>query len=445
MTDPTESPWLNRCHFGDVRAVLRSMIDAGVQVQTIVTSPPYFGLRSYLPDDHPEKALEIGLEPTPQAFVANLVEVFRLAREVLTDDGTLWLNIGDSYAGSGRGGYPGAAGTLRGTTAGQDNSRMAAAYGRSRAPTVRGNRIPAGFHASAVDAGQTGRAWVPAPVGLKNKDLIGIPWMLAFALRADGAACPAHMRDVEAMIAAVTASYDSREEWPDRLAALVERLQREHIDANRGGWYLRQDIIWQKPNPMPESVTDRCTKAHEYVFLLSKSPSYYCDMEAIAERASGDPDAPRNRWDRADYEVPGQKPQKRASRSGNLERKPRPGIPGDSRHQQGSVPWEGSTRNKRSVWTVATTPYAGSHFATFPPALIEPCVLAGAPAGGVVLDPFFGSGTTGQVAQQLGRQFIGIDINQANAPLQLERLRQPPLALEAAEEPCMPMLWDQQP
>ena len=344
--------WLNRCHFGDCLEVMRRMPD-GI-VHTCVTSPPYFGLRDY------GHAGQIGLEETPAAFVAKLVEVFREVRRLLRDDGTLWLNLGDSYAGSW--------GAQSRETAGKHAPNISA---------ISANQVIA----AQRKASKTGS--VPAGSGLKPKDLMGIPWRVAFALQEDG-------------------------------------------------WYLRQDIIWHKPNPMPESVLDRCTKAHEYIFLLSKSPSYYCDMGAIAERANGLAEAPRNRWDRADYDVPGQKPQKRASRSGNTERKPRPGIPGDSRHQQGSVPWEGATRNKRSVWTVATTPYKGAHFATFPTDLIEPCVLAGAPAGGVALDPFFGSGTTGQVAQQLGRGFIGIEINEAYEKLQAERLRQPSLNLEAS-------------
>ncbi|WP_445286562.1 DNA-methyltransferase [Variovorax atrisoli] len=346
--------WLNRCHFGDCLQTMRRMPDA--IVHTCVTSPPYFGLRDY------GHAGQIGLEETPAAFVAKLVEVFREVRRLLRDDGTLWLNLGDSYAGSW-----GAQGRSGGNTDGKHS------YNKSLSATQIKAHPRRTHHTGSIPLGS----------GLKPKDLFGIPWRVAFALQEDG-------------------------------------------------WYLRQDIIWHKPNPMPESVLDRCTKAHEYIFLLSKSPSYYCDMGAIAERASGLAEAPRNRWDRADYEVPGQKPQKRASRSGNVERKPRPGVPGDSRHQQGSVPWEGATRNKRSVWTVATTPYKGAHFATFPTELIEPCVLAGAPAGGVVLDPFFGSGTTGQVAQNLGRAFVGCEINPAYESLQAERLRQPSLLLEAA-------------
>jgi DNA modification methylase len=196
---------------GDCREVLRTMPDESVHC--CVTSPPYFGLRDY------GVAGQIGLEPTPEAFVAEMVAVFREVRRVLRDDGTLWLNLGDSYAGSGRGGNPTEA--TSGLQGGQASQR-ASMIVRSR-PV--GSQLPAGFHEQARQAGNVGRAWVPPPAGLKQKDLMGIPWMVAFALRADG-------------------------------------------------WYLRQDIIWSKPNPMPESVTDRCTKAHEYIFLLSKSERY---------------------------------------------------------------------------------------------------------------------------------------------------------------------------
>ena len=245
---------------------------------------------------------EIGKEKTPAEFVTALVAVFREVKRVLRDDGTLWLNIGDSYANDGKwGGSSGGkhARALHGNTA----------IGRSKVQT-----------------------------GVKPKNLIGIPWRLAFALQDDG-------------------------------------------------WILRQEIIWSKPNPMPESMTDRCTKSHESIFLLAKSEKYYFDAGAIKE-----PAAPSSvqRWAQ-DMEDVG----------------------------------ASETRNKRSVWTVATVPYKGAHFATFPPALIEPCILAGAPSGGVVLDPFFGSGTTGQVAQNLGRKFIGCELSPANKPLQDERLRQP--------------------
>jgi DNA modification methylase len=317
MTD-----WLNRCHFGDVRDVLRRMIADGVKVNTIVTSPPYWGLRDY------GHAGQIGLEPTPELYVSTMVEVFALCREVLADDGTLWLNLGDSYTSGGR-------------THDRDPDAKHVAVG-------------------------TGARRVALPDGLKPKDLVGIPWMTAFALRADG-------------------------------------------------WYLRQEIIWAKPNPMPESVKDRCTKSHEQIFLLAKSASYYCDMESIKE-AIAESTANDSRLTQEGYDV----------------ERPERGFPGQASRGSGLLVPKGdpTKRNKRSVWTVSTKPYKGAHFATFPTDLIEPCILAGAPAGGIVLDPFFGSGTTGQVAQALGRQFIGLELNEAYKPLQDERLRQPSLSLE---------------
>jgi len=302
---------MNKIEFGDCRETMRRWASEGVKVQTCVTSPPYFGLRDYGHDG------QIGLEDTPDQYIEAMVEVFSCVKNILADDGTLWLNIGDSYAGN--------------NSQASNNGR--AGFGNARERVV--NR--------------TGE-------GLKTKDLIGIPWMLAFALRADG-------------------------------------------------WYLRQDIIWHKPNPMPESVTDRCTKAHEYIFLMSKSPKYYYDHETIKDQVKQD-------WgtrDRSDGKY----------------------------HNEGSglQPHSGleksyETANKRSVWTVTTKPYEGAHFAVFPTDLIEPCILAGAPVGGVVLDPFIGSGTTAQVAQSLGRQYLGCELNPEYAPLQKKRLAQQSLILE---------------
>ena len=352
----TTTHWLNRCHFGDCLETLRQMPDR--LVQTCVTSPPYFGLR-----DYSGGAAEIGREKTPEEFVAKLVTVFREVRRVLRDDGTLWLNIGDSYAGAGP-------------------NRQTGFNGQSRS----------GKYGDGTDRRKP-------IIGFKPKDLIGIPWMLAFALRSDG-------------------------------------------------WYLRQEIIWSKPNPMPESVTDRCTKSHEQIFLLAKSASYYCDMGAIKEpvapasvqRLSQDVESQQG-----SFRVPGKTNGAMKAVGGARSKrdsfkrddsKRAEAIPGQSvgthREDREESDWPVDERNKRSVWTVSTKPYKGAHFATFPPDLIEPCVLAGAPAGGVVLDPFFGSGTTGQVAQALGRQFIGLELNEAYKPLQDERLRQPSLLLEAA-------------
>jgi len=296
---------------GDCREVLRTLPDKSVHC--CVTSPPYFGLRDY------GMAAQIGLEQTPDAFVAEMVSVFREVRRVLRDDGTLWLNIGDSYAGSwGAQGKRETPGEISRNSV-RNHPKRAASTG-----SIRGD-------------------------GLKPKDLIGIPWMLAFALRADG-------------------------------------------------WYLRQDIIWNKPNPMPESVTDRCTKAHEYVFLLSKSARYFYDAGAIAEE--------------------GVVPAGTKAAKGSAERYALGGV--NARPPEYKV-YDG-TRNRRSVWTVATQPYSGAHFATFPPALIDPCILAGCPVGGTVLDPFGGAGTTGLVADRLGRNAVLVELNPAYVGIATRRI-----------------------
>jgi site-specific DNA-methyltransferase (cytosine-N4-specific) len=349
--------------YGDVRTILPTLPDQSVQ--TCVTSPPYFGLRDYGHED------QIGLEPTVEAFVDQMVTVFREVRRVLKDDGTLWLNLGDSYAAN-------------------------RAY---QVPSTKGGpkHSPAqGFDGSAMTV----------PDGLKPKDLIGIPWRVAFALQSDG-------------------------------------------------WYLRQDIIWHKPNPMPESVRVRPTKSHEYLFLLSKSPRYYYDAAAIAERTTWElqrskmPDG----WDtgpggHGSYHRNGREKGAPASHRGShfdqgktadhqlgrSQKGPRFGGNkyGDddadqSRTKSGNEYHGDGKRNKRSVWTVSTMPYSGAHFATFPPKLIEPCILAGSRPGDVVLDPFAGSGTTLQVADKHGRGYIGIELNPDNKPLIDERLAQPSL------------------
>lgn len=304
---------------GDVRETLRAL-ETG-SVQTCVTSPPYFGLRDY------GVSGQIGLEPTPAEYVEQMVAVFREVRRVLRDDGTLWLNLGDSYTGS------------------------------------------ASTGGTGKETDYTGKRSLPnkRAEGLKPKDLIGIPWRVAFALQADG-------------------------------------------------WYLRQDIIWHKPNPMPESVRDRCTKSHEYLFLLTKSERYYWDAEAMKEEAVG-----QNLHDLTGpgYTAPGQTPNTgNRSRRDSFKReasKRAEVIPGQTvgthRPDRPESEYDVFTRNRRSVWTVATRPYKGAHFATFPPALIEPCILAGAPFNGLVLDPFTGSGTTAAVALQHGRRFIGCELN----------------------------------
>jgi len=325
---------MNKVFFGDCRDTMRDLKAQGVRVQCCVTSPPYYGLRDY---GHPG---QIGLEKTPAEYVAALVEVFDGVRELLADDGVLWLNLGDSYAAGGMGAGSGKQLTNRGTAAGghMDKPRK-------------------------------------APEGLKPKDLVGIPWRVAFALQA-------------------------------------------------AGWYLRQDIIWHKPNPMPESVTDRCTKAHEYLFLLTKSERYYFDADAIKEDAVG-----QNLHDLTGpgYAAPGQAPNtgnRKALRT-DIESRHRSQIKGGQILQAEPD----GRRNRRSVWTVPTQPYSGAHFAVFPAALIEPCVLAGSRPGDVVLDPFMGSGTTAQVAQALGRQWIGCELNPEYAPLQQARTAQAALAI----------------
>lgn len=271
-----------RVHVGDARTVLRALPAASVQ--TCVTSPPYYGLRDYGVEG------QLGHEQTPEEFVSSLVAVFRAVRRVLRDDGTLWINLGDTYA---------------------------------RAP-AKGGSGTGGKNRAAYGDAYTSVRRAPIPRNVKPKDLIGIPWMVAFALRSDG-------------------------------------------------WYLRQDIIWHKPNQMPEPVKDRCTKAHEYVFLLSKSERYAFDADAVREPTVGNA--------------------------------------------------AGTTRNRRSVWSVNTQPFKGAHFATFPAALVEPCILAGSRVGDTVLDPFSGAATTGVAALRHGRHYVGIELNDAYARLSWDRLR----------------------
>ncbi|WP_175698504.1 DNA-methyltransferase [Burkholderia ambifaria] len=370
--------WLDRSHRGDCRDLMRAMIADGVRVQTIVTSPPYWGLRSYLPDGHPDKHREIGQEPTLREFIDTLVGVFDLARELLADDGTLWMNMGDAYAGSwgaqGRGGQMACRSTI--------SAQQIAAAQRKQSGT-----------------GSLSRS------GLKAKDLMGQPWRLAFALQ----------------------------------------------DA---GWYLRQDIIWHKPNPMPESVRDRCTKAHEYVFLLSKSEKYFYDFDAMQEPVSGGAHArreaqglkrpgfghgydaaPKDRYKTPDgwatHSGAHGSFHRDGRESGSKLADPGSGIKNNA-SMDAALENMRSTRNRRSVWTIPTQSFDGAHFATFPEALVEPCVLAGSRPGDVVLDPFFGSGTVGQVAQRLGRRFLGCELNPDYEQLQRDRLRQPGLMLEVS-------------
>ena len=292
--------------FGDCRETLKQFDE---KARVCVTSPPYYGLRDYGGENN-----QIGMEQTPEDYVDEMVKVFRLVRDNLTDDGTLWLNIGDSYYNyRSDGNYP----------------KQTVSKTRQDLPTktpVRGNKLE----------------------GYKSKDLIGIPWLLAFALRKDG-------------------------------------------------WYLRPDIIWHKPNPMPESVKDRCTKSHEYIFLLSKSKNYYYNNEAIKEPVKQD-------WGTRDRT------------NGKY-------------HNEGTglQPHSGLTKsytkkNKRSVWSVTKKPYKGAHFATFPPELIEPCIKAGSEVGDIILDPFMGSGTTAMVAKMLDRYYIGCELHEDYGNLIQERV-----------------------
>lgn len=351
-----------RIIIGDAREQLKLLPDESVHC--CVTSPPYFGLRDY------GVAGQIGLEPTPELFVDEMVSLFREVRRILRDDGTLWLNLGDSYAGSGRGGNPTeATSTLEGGQA----SQCASMINRTR-----GSQLSAGFHEAARAAGSIGRSWVPAPPCLKQKDLIGAPWMVAFALRADG-------------------------------------------------WYLRQDIIWAKPNPMPESVQDRCTKAHEYVFLMSKSQRYFYDSDAIAEGMAEASIVRLNQNVEAQVgsaRVPGKTNGSMKAVGGRRRGTPPRHAAYPSSDQSGLDDVErGGFRNKRSVWTVATQPFSEAHFATFPPALIEPCILAGCPVDGTVLDPFGGAGTTGLVADRLRRDAILIELNPQYAAMAQRRIQ----------------------
>jgi len=318
----------NKIIHGNCLDVLKTLPGEGVNC--CITSPPYWGLRDYGNDN------QLGLEKTPEEYVANMVKVFNEVKRVLKKDGTVWLNLGDSYTSS----TPGQSGE----SDKQDSNVGSRFKGVRLTPTT------------------------------KPKDLVGIPWMVAFALRS-------------------------------------------------AGWYLRQDIIWHKPNPMPESVTDRCTKAHEYIFLLTKSVKYFYDVEAIQEEAAYD--------GRKDIVMKGSpkysngyaptttSPQPVALK-GHVRWKKRKndgtnyggdgtGFQNHSGYDQLNNPY---VRNKRSVWTITTRPYSEAHFATFPERLIEPCIKAGCPEGGIVLDPFMGAGTTGLVARKLNRDYVGVELNQ---------------------------------
>ncbi len=323
---------------GDCRESLRQ-IEAG-SVRTCITSPPYFGLRDYGHDG------QIGLEQTPEEFVTELVEVFRLVRDALADDGTLWLNIGDSYWG-GKG-----ASSQAWSQRNQDRDTLT-----KQQHIIKGGK------------GET-RPTDRKHDTIKPKDLIGIPWRVAFALQADG-------------------------------------------------WYLRSDIIWHKPNPMPESVTDRPTKSHEYLFLLSKSSRYYYDQDAIREPLT---ESTKKR----------DKTPRGRSQDGGGSAKSMAGYLYTP--DLGNMTSNSKGRNKRDVWTIPTKPFKGAHFAVMPEALVEPCILAGSAPGDLVLDPFAGSGTVGVVAKRHGRRFIGTELNPEYAVMAERRIHGEPDSLFAALE-----------
>lgn len=353
--------WIDKTHVGDCRSLMRAMIADEVTVQCVVTSPPYWGLRDYgVPG-------QFGLERTWQRHVARIRSTFRLVRQLLTKDGTLWLNYGDSYSSGGR------------STQAIDTMRTmgARAQVNRHGPKTRtaGSDAASGKHANL-----NGTAVRPPKIdGLGGKQLMGIPWRVAFALQGDG-------------------------------------------------WYLRSDIIWHKPNPMPESVRDRPTKAHEYIFLMSRSERYHYDAAAIAEPTTGNahprigvaPDQPRSRPQKP---VAGHakgagshSPKDHARSKGGLKDSTKFGRgagwrePGSFSYGQAGVL---DTRNARSVWTIPTQPFSGAHFATFPEDLVARCILASTRPGDIVLDPFMGSGTVGKVATDLGRRYIGCELNPA--------------------------------
>jgi site-specific DNA-methyltransferase (adenine-specific) len=339
---------------GDCIEMMKTLPDKSVNC--CVTSPPYFGLRDYGHEG------QIGLEETPDAYVAKLVAVFREVKRLLRDDGTLWLNLGDSYAAQ-RGGTEMPAETIAGGKGGKSQD-LEAYRGRGFSPKTITGQESAESRTNPV-AHRNCRSF-----GLKHKDLIGIPWRVAFALQADG-------------------------------------------------WYLRQDIIWHKPNPMPESVGDRCTKAHEYIFLLSKSQSYFYDRMAIAEPAI-------YAEQHANKATSWGKKKADAGVKANIEQYQQIGV------ENNKTCLEGGMKNKRSVWSVNVKPYKEAHFATYPPELIKPCILAGCPKGGVVLDPFGGSGTTGQVAMEEGRKAILCELNHEYVQIMNQRLNR-----------VTPSLWSQ--
>lgn len=398
----------NRTFFGDCRRTLRELVERDVRVQCCVTSPPYFGLRDY---DHPD---QIGLESCPEDYIAQMVNVFRHVHALLADDGVLWLNLGDSYSGSRCGSETGS--HLEGSRHSQNAAKAAKRLQRALARSGGG--------------GATSLA--------RRKSIHAIPWRVALALQADG--CADH-RAVQVLDQAICDIQDAYEDHPppDRVVAVLERLRAEYQEAKGVSWHLRQDIIWNKSNAMPESVTDRCTKAHEYLFILTKQPRYYWDKSAMRE-----PAAPSSKVRRAqDVES-----QHGSSRAGGRPDRPMKAVGGprsardnfkrqhahealvpgcqvlQKRLERKESAYDLDSRNRRSVWTVPTARYDGAHFATFPEELIEPCILATSRPNDIVLDCFIGSGTTGKVAQALGRRWIGCELNREYEPQQRARTAQ---------------------
>ena len=478
-----------RILIGDVRAELDKLPPGSAQM--CVTSPPYWGLRSYLPAGHPNKHLEIGSEPTVDEWVRTMVDVFGRVKRVLRDDGTLWLNLGDSYAGSRCGGNSEAI-TGHGKDASKDAKRHQAFTADQKAASGEAKRAMTASRRR--DDHEIPRSDLRTP-GFKPKDMHGQPWRAAFALQGFAVINCLTLAGWADMLQAARAA----EDWT--MVETVERRIRawDFTEALRGqGWYLRQEIIWHKLNPMPESVRDRCTKAHEHVFLFVKSERYYYDAKAISEPASEDTharyarqgdkhpsgwaqgDQPHNTaelnteqhhrktadegrrpkaWDHdmgsnrtlidgyrrttpdvrnaAKAEAEGSYSDGKSDRMGRgpgwrkgngvgfghgYDANPKPRVKNNASFDAAMAVMPGR-RNKRSVWTMPTKGFKGAHFATFPPALVEPCVLAGCPIGGTVLDIFGGSGTTGLVADRHHRNAILIDLDERNAPMSEGRIR----------------------
>jgi DNA modification methylase len=361
---------------GDCIEGMRTLADGSIHC--CVTSPPYWGLRDYGHEG------QIGLEDTPEAYVGRMVEVFREVRRVLRDDGTAWVNLGDSYAGSwGNQGRKETRGTQRAINGPMLQKLKAESVHEIECCMDDDCVCAAGDGGIYPDRRTKTGSWVNDHPTLKAKDLVGIPWRVAFALQADG-------------------------------------------------WWLRQDIIWHKPNPMPESVRDRCTKAHEYFFLLTKSDRYFYDADAIRQPL---------RWQDPAFLVTNAqaRQQKRlterilagdktALRTESDRRTALNGLreKGRGKHKNAESTLQENIlgANRRSVWTVTTKPYSGAHFAVMPPDLVEPCIKAGCPEGGTVLDPFAGSGTTLAVAAELGRNAIGCELNPAYIELAEKRIKE---------------------